>query len=178
MELPLRGRGGGVIGCWAICSEHDWCGGGGCCWCDCGVVVVVVSVVPVAVDAVVAVVVVVCYHIFIPSPVQPSASLVYCTPGTHDSCPIPGIEPHPRFLGNESLRMSVFFVVAVLKVMSSTPLWGGAPARFSLVWLWCGGQRGRSVSRVFTERSEVPLVALYLCILRRYNLGEEDLAST
>ena len=29
-----------------------------------------------------------------------------------------------------------------------------------------------AVLRVFTERSEVPLVTLNLCIMRRYNLGE------
>ena len=58
-------------------------------------------------------------------------------------------------------------------------VWGGAPSRFSLVWLWCGGHAEvRSVPRVFTERSEVPLVTLNLCVMRRYNLGEADLVST
>ena len=32
--------------------------------------------------------------------------------------------------------------------------------------------------RVFTERSEVPLVTLNLCVMRRYNLGEGHLVST
>ena len=36
----------------------------------------------------------------------------------------------------------------------------------------------RSVPQVFTERSEVPLVTLDLCVMRRYNLGEGDLVST
>ena len=58
-------------------------------------------------------------------------------------------------------------------------MWGGAPGRFSLVWLWCGGHTEvRSVPRVFTERSEVPLVTLNLCVMRRYNLGEGDLVFT
>ena len=58
-------------------------------------------------------------------------------------------------------------------------LWVGAPGRFSLVWLWCGGHTEvRSVPRVFTERSEVPLVTLNLCVMRRYHLGEGDLVST
>ena len=60
----------------------------------------------------------------------------------------------------------------------TTPMSGGAPGRFSLVWLWCGGHAVvRSVPRVFTERSEVPLVTLNLCLMRRYNLGEGDLVS-
>ena len=55
----------------------------------------------------------------------------------------------------------------------------GAPGRFSLVWLWCGGHiEVRSVPRVFTERTEVSLVTLNLCVMRRYNLGEGDLVST
>ena len=33
----------------------------------------------------------------------------------------------------------------------------------------------RSVLRVSTERSEVPLVTLNLCVMRRYNLGQGDL---
>ena len=58
-------------------------------------------------------------------------------------------------------------------------MWGGAPGGFSLVWLWCGGHTEvRSVPRVFTEQSEVPLVTLSLCVMRRYNLGEGDLVST
>ena len=36
----------------------------------------------------------------------------------------------------------------------------------------------RSVPRVFTERSEVPLVTLNLCVMRRYNIGEGALVST
>ena len=36
----------------------------------------------------------------------------------------------------------------------------------------------RPVPRVFTGRSEVPLVTLNLCVMRRYNLGEGDLVST
>ena len=36
----------------------------------------------------------------------------------------------------------------------------------------------RSVPRVFTERSGVPLVTLNLCVMRWYNLGEGDLVST
>ena len=32
--------------------------------------------------------------------------------------------------------------------------------------------------RVFTERSEVPLVTLNLCVMRWHNLGEGDLVST
>ena len=60
----------------------------------------------------------------------------------------------------------------------TTPMCGGAPGMFSLVWLWCGGHiEVRSVPRVFTERSEVPLVTLNLCLMRRYNLGEGDLVS-
>ena len=52
-----------------------------------------------------------------------------------------------------------------------------APGWFFLVWLWCGGHTevGRCLARVFTERSEVPLVTLNLCVMRRYNLGEDDL---
>ena len=38
--------------------------------------------------------------------------------------------------------------------------------------------RGGLVPWVFTERSEVPLVTLNLCVMRRYNLGEGDLVST
>ena len=38
--------------------------------------------------------------------------------------------------------------------------------------------RGGLVPPVFKERSEVPLVTLNLCVMRRYNLGEGDLAST
>ena len=43
---------------------------------------------------------------------------------------------------------------------------GGAPGRCSLVvWLWCGGhtERGESVPRVYTERSDRPWVTLNLC---------------
>ena len=32
--------------------------------------------------------------------------------------------------------------------------------------------------QVFTERSEVPLVTLNLCVMRRYNLGEGEVLST
>ena len=32
--------------------------------------------------------------------------------------------------------------------------------------------------RVFTERGEVPLVTVNLCVMRRYNLGEWDLVFT
>ena len=45
--------------------------------------------------------------------------------------------------------------------LPTTPPWGGAPGRLSLVWLWCGGHtEARSVPLVSTERSEVPLVTL------------------
>ena len=37
--------------------------------------------------------------------------------------------------------------------------------------------RGGSVPRVYTERSDRPWVTLNLCMIRRYNLGEGDLAS-
>ena len=56
---------------------------------------------------------------------------------------------------------------------------GAEPLAGSLVWLWCGGRTEvRSVPRVCTERSEVPLVTLNLCVMKRYNLGEGDLVST
>ena len=38
--------------------------------------------------------------------------------------------------------------------------------------------RGASVPRVHTERSERAPVTLILCVMRRYNLGEEELTST
>ena len=58
-------------------------------------------------------------------------------------------------------------------------LWGGAPGRISLLWLWCGKRTEvRSVPRVFTQRSEVPLVILTLCVMTWYNLEEGDLVST
>ena len=60
------------------------------------------------------------------------------------------------------------------------PTWGGGPGRVSLMWLWCGAYTEvRSVPRVYTERNG-PLATLNLCVMRmrRYNLGEGDLAST
>ena len=77
----------------------------------------------------------------------------------------------------------MFFVACVGRCPADdasvgTPVWGGAPGRFSLVWLWCGGYG--SVPRVCTERSGRPWVTLNLCVMRmrRYHyLGEGDLVS-
>ena len=51
-----------------------------------------------------------------------------------------------------------------LKRPSQRRQYGAEPlSGVSLVWLWCGGHtEARSVPRVFTERSEVPLVTLEL----------------
>ena len=38
--------------------------------------------------------------------------------------------------------------------------------------------RGRSVPRIYTQRSDRPWVTLNLCVMRRYNVGERDLVPT
>ena len=71
-------------------------------------------------------------------------------------------------------------ILVLLSTKQTTPMRGGDPGRSSLVWLWWAERthRGGSVPRVLTERSEVPLVTLNLCVMRRYNLGVGDLVST
>ena len=56
---------------------------------------------------------------------------------------------------------------------------GRCPCRVlpCVVMVW-RTRRGGSVPRVFTEGSEVSLVTLNLCVMRRYNVGEGDRVST
>ena len=65
--------------------------------------------------------------------------------------------------------------------LPTTPPWGGAPGRLSLVWLWCGGHTevGLYIGSD-TERSDRHWVTLDLCvmIMGPYNLGERGLMPT
>ena len=89
------------------------------------------------------------------------------------------IVPNMLFIGTNVWGLGHASCGSLVIILFWLDMWGGAPGRFSLVWLWCEGHTEvRSVPRVFTERSEVPLVTLNLCVMRRYNLGEGDLVST
>ena len=74
----------------------------------------------------------------------------------------------------------VLSCVGVMWSKHDAKRWGGRPRQVisCVVAVW-SAHRGGSASRVYTERSDNILgVTLTLCVMRRYYLGEGDLAST
>ena len=86
---------------------------------------------------------------------------------------------HRASLTRFAYRVRPRWYSRVLKQLYSKVTVGRCPWQIlsCVVEMW-RTHRGGSVPRVFTERSEGPVVTLNLCVMRRYYLGEGDLVST